>query len=118
MTENQQTTKPETPEEFWVLYLQEHRHLTTRWMHTLGTLASWSVFGVALWLQIWWLILLAPVVGYGLAWCSHAFFEKNRPLSMRYPVRSFLADYKLTCLMLLGRNPSLPNPKNKTEGAV
>jgi len=103
MTE--QTNDPQTPEEFWALYLREHSQLTTRWMHALGTVASWVVFGVALWLQIWWLILLVPVAGYGMAWCSHAFVEHNRPLSMRFPVRSLLADYKLTGLMLIGNDP-------------
>lgn len=105
MTDSEKVTEINSNQEFWKLYLQEHSQFTTRCLHTIGTLISWIVLAIAAWEQIWWLVIVAPIVGYGTAWISHAFVEKNRPLSMKYPVRSFLADYKLTALMLMGRDP-------------
>ena len=36
-----------------------------------------------------------PVVGYGLAWVGHFFFEHNKPATFIYPVFSFLADFRM-----------------------
>lgn len=89
--------------DFWKLYLREHSHLGTRWLHAIGTITSLVMFSSAWYFVNCWLAMLAPVVGYGMAWSSHALIERNRPLSMRDPVRSLLADYRLTLHMLLFR---------------
>jgi len=89
--------------DFWKLYLKEHSRPETRWLHTIGTLSAWGI-AVTAWVNgSWWCALLVPVIGYGIAWSSHAFIERNRPLSMRYPIRSFFADHLLTFRMLLFR---------------
>jgi hypothetical protein len=95
---------------FWDLYLQEHQSPVNRWLHAIGTVSSWVVAGLAIWNQMWWLLLVVPIVGYGMAWTGHAFVEKNRPLSIKHPLRSFLADYRLTLLMMTGRNPRSTRP--------
>ncbi len=98
-----------TDAEFWKLYLYEHSQPGTRWLHAIGTLSSWVLFFSTLYFGYWWLALLVPVIGYGIAWSSHVLIERNRPLSMRYPLRSLLADYRLTFRVLLFRSME-PDP--------
>ncbi len=95
--------------DFWTLYLREHSHPGSRWLHAFGTLISIVLLFSSWYFGKWWLALLAPVTGYGMAWTSHAVIERNRPLSMRYPIRSFLADYRLTYRMLMNQ-PLEHNP--------
>ncbi len=96
---------------FWALYLQEHDRTLNRWLHVAGTLASWILLATAVCFRLWWLIPVAPVAGYGPAWLGHALVERNRPLSIRYPLQSLLADYRLTLLMISGRDPGRVPPK-------
>ena len=95
--------KVESFEEFWPFYVRKHSLPSTRIMHFVGTTASFLVIGAAAALQMWWLLLAAPVAGYGMAWISHFGIEKNKPASFKYPLWSFLADMKLWALMLTGR---------------
>ena len=50
----------------------------------------------------WWLAA-AVVAGYGLAWTGHAFFEKNRPATFRYPLYSLRGDVVLWLEILRGK---------------
>lgn len=90
-------------EEFWPFYLREHSRASTRALHFAGTtvtlivIVSAIVSGQPRW------ILFALVPGYGLAWFSHFFIEKNRPASFKYPLWSLAADFKMWSLMLTGR---------------
>lgn len=104
--------------EFWTLYLQEHSHPWTRWLHAIGTLSSLGMLFSAWYFANWWLVLVAPAIGYGMAWSSHALIERNRPLSMRYPVRSFLADFRLTFKMLLFRPLGLNKDGGEPKGRL
>ncbi len=90
-------------EEFWPFYVREHSLLSTRIMHFVGTTLAFVVIGAAIAMQMWWLLLLAPVAGYGMAWISHFGIEKNKPASFKYPLWSFIADMKLWALMATGR---------------
>ena len=95
---------PATFEEFWELYLSEHGNSVNRWMHTIGTAGSLAVLSVCLIFAFYWGLLAVPLVGYGFAWSGHAFVEKNRPLSLRAPVRSLLCDYRMAMLMISRRS--------------
>lgn len=88
---------------FWPHYVAEHSRPATRALHAVGTLAGTSLMIVLLLSGRWYLVPLAFIPGYGLAWVAHFFVERNRPASFKYPLWSFLADYKMVALMLTGR---------------
>ena len=48
-------------------------------------------------------MLAAPIVGYGFAWIGHFAIEKNKPASFKYPLWSFLGDWKMWSFTLAGR---------------
>jgi hypothetical protein len=61
------------------------------------------LLGTALATQEPWLILLALVQGYAFAWVGHFFFEHNRPATFKYPLWSFMGDWRMWSDMLRGR---------------
>ena len=87
-------------EEFWPFYLGEHSKPATRWFHFAGTTLGVLTAIVAIATLQVWLLPAAVVIGYGPAWFSHFFIEGNRPASWRYPVWSFMADFKLWATMI------------------
>lgn len=89
--------------EFWPFYVAEHSRPATRALHAAGTITATVLLVAALASGRWWLAPLAFVPGYGAAWVSHFFIEHNKPASFRYPLWSFIADYKMVALMLAGR---------------
>jgi len=72
--------------EFYPFYLSEHRNRTCRRLHFAGSLLVLGLLVSALITRVWWLLLLMPVAGYGLAWVGHFVFEKNRPATFTYPL--------------------------------
>ncbi|KAJ7284215.1 hypothetical protein O6H91_04G083400 [Diphasiastrum complanatum] len=89
-------------EEFWIFYMNQHTKVSTRRWHFCGTGIGTILFLAAIIVK-WWLVFLAPLFSYGLAWYSHFFVEGNQPVTFRYPVWSFLCDYRMFGLMLTGR---------------
>lgn len=88
---------------FWPYYLGEHSRRVTRQWHFAGsTLGLICLAAFAVTLQ-WWLIPFGLVLGYGCAWIGHFFFEKNRPATFRYPLLSFVSDWRMFYGMLTGR---------------
>jgi hypothetical protein len=82
----------ETFEQFWDYYVGEHKQKATRILHFIGTTAAAACVVGGLTTKRRWLLLAAPVVGYGPAWIGHFFIEKNRPATFRYPLWSLQAD--------------------------
>ena len=80
-------------EEFWPFYVKEHSKKTTRMLHFAGTTAAMACVAGAVLLKKRWLLLAAPVVGYGPSWIGHFFVEKNRPATFKYPLWSLRADF-------------------------
>jgi hypothetical protein len=72
-------------------------------MHSIGTLAGWMLLGAALVTRRWWLIAVALILPYGIAWISHFFIEHNKPASFDHPLWSWWADQRMVFLTLIGR---------------
>lgn len=51
----------------------------------------------------WYWFPVAFVPGYAAAWLAHFFIEHNRPATFKHPLWSFISDYKMVGLMLLGK---------------
>ena len=93
----------QTFSEFWAFYVGEHRHPTNRFLHYIGTSVGLSCLVLAPILQIWWLLAVAPVIGYGHAWFGHFAIEGNKPASFAYPGWSFMGDITMLSYALTGR---------------
>lgn len=89
--------------EFWDFYVQEHSQPLTRLFHFVGT-------SLGLVLLVWFIkngtyyyLPLCLAVGYAFAWFSHFVIEKNKPATFKYPLWSFISDYKMMFYMLMGK---------------
>ena len=89
--------------EFWPHYVAEHSNPLTRWFHLVGTTLALLTLAYFIASGRWWLFPLALIPGYGAAWISHFFIEKNKPATFQYPLWSFMGDYKMIWMMLTGR---------------
>jgi len=91
--------------EFYPYYLSEHWQPACRVMHYVGTAFTFVflILGIFVSLLFW---LCIPLVGYGFAWISHAFIEKNRPATFTYPLWSLVGDYKMFFSALTGKLPA------------
>lgn len=90
-----------TFDEFWPYYLSLHQKMGTRWLHSLGTILAVVVLIITVWTRHWRYLAVVPLCGYGPAWASHFFIEKNRPATWQYPWWSLLADFKMLAQMLV-----------------
>lgn len=95
--------KIESFEEFWPFYLNEHRKPLTRTLHFIGSTMGIFILIAAFASGAPAYALLGFLPGYGFAWFSHFFIEKNKPASFSYPLWSFIADWKMWGCMISGR---------------
>src|SRR6476620_3806359 len=89
--------------EFWDFYVEEHSKPLTRLLHLLGT-----TFGLVLLIYFvatgrWYFFPVFAVVGYAFAWFAHFAVENNRPATFKYPLWSFLSDFKMIWFMITRR---------------
>jgi len=89
--------------EFWPFYVGEHRKPITRSLHFAGSSLALVLVAAGIFTGRWGLLPAALVQGYAWAWVGHFGFEKNRPATFKYPLWSFLGDWKMWALMLTGR---------------
>jgi hypothetical protein len=104
---------------FWPYYLREHARPGTRSCHYVGTGLGLLAVAAAIVTGNWALILLVPLLGYGFAWVSHAFVERNKPATFTYPLWSLASDYRMFFLAMTGRlKPELRRAGVETRGEV
>jgi hypothetical protein len=89
--------------DFFRFYVQQHMHPGNRWLHAIGTVSGIAVVVAAFAMHHPWASLFWPVIAYGCAWTGHFFIEGNRPATFGHPVWSFLGDFRMLGLMLIGR---------------
>ena len=89
--------------EFWPFYVHEHSQPGTRILHLIGTLTALSVMVYFIATGRWYLFPLGLIPGYAFAWFAHFVIEKNKPATFKYPLWSFIGDYKMIALMLTGK---------------
>jgi len=90
-------------EDFYAYYLTQHSNRYTRRWHFAGTTLAIIFLIASLVTRNWSLLWGVPLAGYGLAWISHWWFEKNNPASFKNPILSFRADMKMYYEILVGR---------------
>ena len=88
---------------FWPFYLREHSKSATRAWHFAGTSGSAVLLASAVVTGRPLLVVPALLSGYGCAWYSHYFIEKNRPATFKHPLFSFASDWKMWALTLAGK---------------
>lgn len=89
--------------EFYPYYLSEHKNLTCRRLHFVGSSLILILLAYTLMIEQWSLLWLMPILGYGFAWVGHFFFEHNRPATFTYPLYSLLGDWVMYKDILLGK---------------
>lgn len=88
-------TEFKTLAEFWPFYLGEHSNKLNRVLHFIG-----SSFGLFFLVQFFltlnfYFLLYGLTSGYAFAWIGHFFIQKNKPATFKYPIKSFISDWRL-----------------------
>lgn len=91
--------------EFYPFYLTEHRNLTSRILHFIGTGLVVLLFFTAMMFHNFQFLVAIPFVGYGFAWVGHLFFERNKPATFQHPLYSLASDFILFWELLSGKQP-------------
>jgi hypothetical protein len=90
--------------DFYPFYLGEHANPTCRRLHFVGSSLILVLIGlVAARVLSPWFLFGIPVIGYGLAWVGHFFFEHNRPATFSHPFYSLIGDWVMFKDMLTGK---------------
>lgn len=90
-------------DEFWPVYLGEHRCPRCRALHYVAATAAITIVTTAVCTGRWSLLLAAPLAAYSLAWLGHFCFEGNRPATWGYPWWSLRAEYRMFWLAITGQ---------------
>ena len=90
--------------DFYPYYLSEHSHKTTKLIHFIGTSISlYFLFNFFRTFDFVY-IILSLLSGYGFAWVSHFFIEKNKPATFKYPFYSFIGDHLMFIEIIMGKH--------------
>lgn len=98
-----QETRIRTFAEFYPFYLGEHTNRVSRRLHFIGSSIGLLLLISALLTGDIKLVPLALLQGYAFAWIGHFFFEHNRPATFKYPLFSFMGDWRMWWDILRGR---------------
>ncbi|PKG35829.1 DUF962 domain-containing protein [Psychrobacter sp. Sarcosine-3u-12] len=103
------TVSPTKPR-FYDFYLDEHQNMACRRLHFAGS--SFGLLGLAKSVKTRSPkpLIKGIAAGYACAWVGHFFFEKNKPASFKFPLKSFVSDFRMYSDVLRG-NVSLKDRK-------
>ena len=103
-------TEASPKQAFYDFYLDEHQNMACRRLHFAGS--SFGLLGLAKSIKTGSAKPLAKGIaaGYACAWVGHFFFEKNKPASLKFPLKSFASDFRMYGDVLRG-NLSLKDHK-------
>ena len=99
-----------TKQKFYDFYLDEHQNMACRRLHFAGS--SFGLIGLAKSVKDRSAkpLLKGIATGYACAWVGHFFFERNKPASFKFPLKSFASDFRMYGDVLRG-NLSLKDKK-------
>lgn len=91
------------PQKFYDFYLAEHQNMACRRLHFAGS--SFGLLGLAKSIKNRSAkpVLKGIAAGYACAWVGHFFFEKNKPASFKFPLKSFASDFRMYGDVLRGK---------------
>ena len=90
--------------DFYPYYLSEHSHKTTKLLLFIGTSISlYFLFNFFRTFDFVY-IILSLLSGYGFAWVSHFFIEKNKPATFKYPFYSIIGDHLMFIEIIMGKH--------------
>jgi len=90
--------------DFYPFYLSEHKEKKTKLYHFIGTTFSLSFLVLFFITLNYFFLLVALFSGYGFAWISHFFIEKNKPATFKYPLYSLIADHVMYLEIIRGKH--------------
>ena len=96
-------TESTTTQNFYHFYLAEHQNMACRRLHFAGS--SFGLLGLAKSVKERSPkpLLKGIAAGYACAWVGHFFFEKNKPASFKFPLKSFASDFRMYGDVLRGK---------------
>lgn len=100
--------------EFYPFYLSQHQNGVCRTLHYIGTICLLSLLVFAIVKEMYALIALTPLVGYGFAWVGHFVFEKNRPATFKYPLYSLMGDFIMFYELTTGKLSFFPEGQTRS----
>lgn len=102
-------------EEFYRFYLTEHRDITSRRLHALGSSVGLYFLSKAIRQRKVKYVAYGLVSGYACAWVGHFVFEKNKPASFKQPLYSFISDWRMLSDILRGNLSLIDRKFDKIE---
>src|SRR5215471_14384415 len=87
---------------YWPDYVRAHSNKLNRTLHAIGVGLALACIVAAVKQRRPWLLLGAPLFGYGFAWAGHFLVEKNRPESFSHPLYSLEASFLMFFKTLTG----------------
>ncbi|AYO57863.1 hypothetical protein CO230_06830 [Chryseobacterium sp. 6424] len=92
-----------TYQEFYIYYLSQHQKTATKILHFIGIMIVLGVVAYVLASGKERFLWYIAIVGYGLPLLSHYTFERNTPTAFRYPLWTFISDFKMFFELIFGK---------------
>ncbi|TCM69969.1 hypothetical protein EC844_102242 [Acinetobacter calcoaceticus] len=101
--------------DFYRFYLTEHRNITSRRLHALGSSIGLYYFSKAIRQGRAKYVVYGVLSGYACAWVGHFIFEKNKPASFKQPIYSFISDWRMLSDIVRGNLSLIDRSRDRIE---